>query len=564
MLTHALASEEEAVPYMERHASKTLKVAGRSAAIEPVAQRNESVFFGWQEALLPLMLSGLVPDDTLFLVFEEDFRFSPEDAEDPLLDRTVQMTQGRALVEQVQQSARARDLAIEAADRGESESCFSQGWENPLCRPGCGGRCIGVCSHLSHANRRRAGTCPPEQQGAEHFAAFAARSGAAPASCQSASRRDANRRRADTSPPEQPGAEHFAAPSARTGAAAAAWSQEVEDLVAYCNLAHKGMAGDIVWLSWCPQGRADDGKVMCHWELTPNHGATCLGVTVRGAIAMSDAMKRSKPKHFDIWLKEALMNKNGALSPALNQFFGASYLWPPTGSYATHKSANAVPLAKGSAKKNKSAGLSETGVRKEDWGYPNQPRTRIPATMDGVPLDNQRNPQQVWHSFQLVRMHEAQKDVPRKIVVPAFVEPGCRLAHDGKVHLDDDMHQCLWWTFAAAAMNDLDKWSETWIPELEQVRTWTSAVMSLPLAADENFTHASGSQGAEHTSAPASACGSLGAEHCAASGSVTDAQGLETDRAQRAKSHRRTLRMQHQWCLHRVDHAFCEARLLYC
>ena len=112
MLTHALASEEEAVPYMERHASKTLKVAGRSAAIEPVAQRWESVFFGWQEALLPLMLSGLVPDDTLFLVFEEDFRFSPEDAEDPLLDRTVQMTQGRALVEQVQQSARARDLRL--------------------------------------------------------------------------------------------------------------------------------------------------------------------------------------------------------------------------------------------------------------------------------------------------------------------------------------------------------------------------------------------------------------------------------------------------------------------
>ena len=65
-------------------------------------------------------------------------------------------------------------------------------------------------------------------------------------------------------------------------------------------------AGDVVWLSWCPNGRADDGKEMKGWQLTLQHGATCVGVSVPGAIAMSDAMQKSTPKHFDIWLKEAL------------------------------------------------------------------------------------------------------------------------------------------------------------------------------------------------------------------------------------------------------------------
>ena len=65
VLTHALASEEEAVPYMEGHASKALKVAGRSAGIEPQVPSYQAVFYGWQDVLLPLMLSGLVPSDTL-------------------------------------------------------------------------------------------------------------------------------------------------------------------------------------------------------------------------------------------------------------------------------------------------------------------------------------------------------------------------------------------------------------------------------------------------------------------------------------------------------------------
>ncbi len=122
------------------------------------------MFYGWQDVLLPLMLSGLVPDDTLFLVCEEDFRFAP-DAGNSLVDRTVQETQGQALVNEVQQSNVAADLAREAAWRGAGS--FSEGWQSPLCEHGCDGKCIGVCSHRYHASE--------PQRGAEHSAAPAGR-----------------------------------------------------------------------------------------------------------------------------------------------------------------------------------------------------------------------------------------------------------------------------------------------------------------------------------------------------------------------------------------------------
>ena len=532
MLTHALASEEEAVPYMQGHATKALVVAGRSAALEPAVPPRECVYYGWQDVLLPLVLSGLVPDDTLFLVCEGDFRFSPEDAQNPHLDDTAEETQGQALVKRVQLSLQARELARDAARKGEG--CFSAGWKTPLCDPGCDGKCIGVCSHLGLVSR--------QQQRAEHFAAPAdtTRGGAGPGNRRprgGGPELQTPARSADTSLPEQQGAEHLAAPAARSGTGRFGWSQEVEDLVAYCNHALNGKAGDIVWLSWCPDGRADENKKFEQWMLTPCHGATLVGVTVRGAIAMAQAMQQSTPMHFDIWLKGQLMNKTGKLSPNSNQFFGASYLWPPTGSYATHKSANAAPPAKGSAKKNRNSGSTMSGDRLEDWGYPNQPCTRIPAAMDEQQLDGAAEMRQKWHSFQLVHIHRAQEG-DKRIVSPDYAS--------GKIHLETDMHRCLWWTFAAAAVNDLDKWFVTRVDvrgdEMEDMN-WTSAVVAL-------------SQGAEHLAAPASDRGVQGAEHLAAPASDSDGW------LERVKKRRGIVRMQHQWCLHRLDHGFCEACLL--
>ena len=442
------------------------------------------------------------------------------------MDRTVQETEGQALVKVVQQSTEAAGLAREAARQGKGS--FSAGWQTDLCENGCDGKCIGVCSHRAHRH------LPGKQQrGAEHSAAPVGRW-------------------------RQRGAEHSAAPAA---SAPTRWSQEVEDLVAYCNLAHKGQAGDIVWLSWCPHGRADAGVPREQWELTPNHGATCVGVTVRGAMAMSGAMKSASPEHFDIWLKKQLMNKKGSLAPASLEFFGASYLWPPIGSYATHRSANAAPPAKGSAKKNRTAGLTETGDRLEDWGYPNQPCTRIPRWMDGERLPGSQHDWQVWHSFQLVHIHLAQAPGPRRIVFPQNVVHEAGEDRDGKVHLDQDMHKCLWWTFGAAAMNDLDKWAC-----VHGHPGWATAVaMFLPWDDSRNPAIESGLQGAEHFAASASGRGSQGAELFAAPSSKNDPQDPTVASWQQMSldKHRRNLRMKHQWCLRRVDHRFCEACLQY-
>jgi hypothetical protein len=56
--------------------------------------------------------------------------------------------------------------------------------------------------------------------------------------------------------------------------------------------------------------------------------------------------------------------------------FGASYLWPPTGSYATHKSGCQV----GKSRNNIAQGLTAEGVRLADWGYPNQLSVTNPET----------------------------------------------------------------------------------------------------------------------------------------------------------------------------------------
>ena len=79
-LTHELATDEEQVPYLASVLSPApvLEVFGRAADCEPQVARRRAVWWGWQNALLPLTLSPQLPPDTLFLVFEGDFRFSKE------------------------------------------------------------------------------------------------------------------------------------------------------------------------------------------------------------------------------------------------------------------------------------------------------------------------------------------------------------------------------------------------------------------------------------------------------------------------------------------------------
>ena len=75
-LTHAGATPEERVPYIGSLFSGTpvCTVFGRHAHSDPRAPPRQCVHFGWKDVLLPMMLDDQFPPDTLFLVFEEDWR----------------------------------------------------------------------------------------------------------------------------------------------------------------------------------------------------------------------------------------------------------------------------------------------------------------------------------------------------------------------------------------------------------------------------------------------------------------------------------------------------------
>ena len=137
----------------------------------------------------------------------------------------------------------------------------------------------------------------------------------------------------------------------------------------------------------------------------PTHGTTCLGISIRGARAMAHAMERRSKDgvwHFDVWLQRQLAGGEGVQKSAT---FGASYLWPPTGSYASHQSGCQV----GNPKNNVKQGLTKEGVRMADWGYPNQPFTRVPLELINKDRDPQRRGEK-WLKYTLVEMKPRRRE----------------------------------------------------------------------------------------------------------------------------------------------------------
>jgi hypothetical protein len=391
VLTHANATVEEAVPYMQMHATKVLTVAGRSAKVEPVCKPNEAVYCGWRDCLLPLMLCGQVPADTLFLVFEEDFRF--DDEEPHIIRPTLRFpeTEGMKLVERLRrlpdgvEPSASRQVQAHgdepSASRGAQASGTKQHGEEPS---------------ASHASKRQKGE--PSDGSDVPFG----------------------------------------------------WSQSLEDLVAYCNIAAKGKAGDVVWLTWCPYGRGDDKDPKRDDQLVPHHGTTCLGISIRGARAMAHAMERHHGiLHFDVWLQRQLSGGEGVQK---GDTFGASYLWPPTGSYATHKSGCQV----GTASSNVRQGLTREGVRQADWGYPNQPFTRVPPDLINMDRATER-PGEKWLKYALVEMAPRRKGTRNWI--RHYVHGADYDVASSACDLQD-MRKALWWTFARGSMITLKNWYE--------------------------------------------------------------------------------------------------------
>jgi hypothetical protein len=452
VLTHANASVEEAIPYMQTHASKVLTVAGRSAAVKPTCKPATAVHFGWKDCLLPIMLSGQVPEDTLFLVCEEDFRFEEEQpnviphADGSRLTRRFPKTQGISLVEEygLRGCAAFQEGEERSATPAQAFGPNQHGDERSASRS----QAFGPKQHGDERSASRAQAFGPKQHGDERSA-----SRAAPGAASSGRKRQKAERSAATFRGHGPTSGASSGSTASPESSDQWWSQSLEDLVAYCNIAAKGKAGDVVWLSWCPFSRADDDRQKADHELVPHHGTTCLGISIRGARAMAHALKQHEPWHFDCWLQRQLSGGEGSLKK--HDGFGASYLWPPTGSYATHKSGCQV----GKARSNIAQGLTAEGVRLADWGYPNQPFTRVPNDLIDQ-VRNPRRPEEKWLRYCLVNLAPRKRgERPHGLKRDRPYLHGSTYAEALKsCDLNADMRKGLWWTYAARAMMKLKDW----------------------------------------------------------------------------------------------------------
>ena len=95
---------------------------------------------------------------------------------------------------------------------------------------------------------------------------------------------------------------------------------ELQDLVRVATVAHRKGKGDVIWYSWVGSRKK---------KTVPSHGSTLLGVSKDGAFKLLKAIKKEKkPRHFDIWLRDACVNQTGSLQ--------ASYVLPSTGNFDEH------------------------------------------------------------------------------------------------------------------------------------------------------------------------------------------------------------------------------------
>jgi len=75
-LTHRGATAREQVPYLGSFLEgvPVITVFGRHANSPPAVNPRKCVHFGWKDCMLPMMLDSQFSEDTVFLVFEEDWR----------------------------------------------------------------------------------------------------------------------------------------------------------------------------------------------------------------------------------------------------------------------------------------------------------------------------------------------------------------------------------------------------------------------------------------------------------------------------------------------------------
>ena len=276
MLTHEKASLEERIPYLAAkwYPMPILNVYGRCARAAPEIPTERSVWYGWRDHILPLILSPKHPDDTLFLVVEEDWRINKQDINVRIEDLLNVGRHGSA-----SSAAAASSVpGVSSSPAALDEDDFTEGEARSERK-----------KRREHADEEEASSSLP----AELIAA-------------------------------EEGEIEFLYRVWKPKATHADFPQSLKDIVRICTLAHRENVGDLVWLAWEP--------AQSERKSHPSHGTTALAITKQAANVLQPWLAESDLFHFDVVLKRGLVeNKWGAEMKA-------SFVYKAIGSFESHKS----------------------------------------------------------------------------------------------------------------------------------------------------------------------------------------------------------------------------------
>ena len=298
-----------------------------------------------QDHLLPYMLQGTFPPDTVFFVAEEDWRLQPSDTlvnPETVAQADVRKTGGSVAAEKD-----GKQKVVDSAGpcKVSLKKIHAQHTGEPSAPSSGGPSALSTGEPSAPGVEDSAGVQPHDPSWVHKFGAFYERP-----------HKPQEKKSEDVQP-----------------------SQEIEDLVRHVTLAHRKGVGDLVWLSW-------DGGNSKGQKCKPSHACTLLAVTIPGARKLQALMLSGKIRqgHFDLRLLSWLN-----ADPKHVKEMKASYFYPSLGSYTEHISG----CQKGLGLRPSSFGKAwvQAGTRKSTGGADAQHRWLMGFIPKGlvcmVPID---------------------------------------------------------------------------------------------------------------------------------------------------------------------------------
>lgn len=288
MIVYELAQPSEWVPYLASVLAPLVPIwiLGRAAAERPACPGKQALYWAWTELILPYILGMRVPHDTLFIIAESDWCFSPEH---------------ETVLNQYIDDLRDRKIWCPPAPQRAPASNQPQGQSG--------------ASSSETAPQGSAAKLPPWKRPRNPTTEELRKT--SPSGDNQPPRRwqwwypERRRRRVR--------------PGGRSGR-----SRTLNDIVFFCNTASYHGVGELIWLSYDGYGKNRPG--------TPGNGSTAIAITKSGAELLQPLLSLSaQPGHIDQQLREILFTKTyDHFEGARMLRESASYAWNGFGGYHSH------------------------------------------------------------------------------------------------------------------------------------------------------------------------------------------------------------------------------------